>query len=102
MARRSIIVWGFAVFSGALLLVAVPRGEAEEVDNPRPREARVVGDTWCGPVTRQRNEPIYAVYADLARYFDAGATVVSHSRIDALDSETFVLCGTVRGRNAQR
>lgn len=71
---------------------------SEESENPRPAEARLSGNTWCGPVSRSGGAPVYAIYADLARYLDSGAKVVGNSESESSDSETFILCGRVRGR----
>lgn len=97
-ANRIRVVVGVGVIALAAIGVAATVGAGEEAENPRPREARVSGNTWCGPVSRLGNDPIYAIYGELARYVDAGAKVVGHSETEGVDSETFVLCGLVRGR----
>lgn len=74
---------------------------SEDSENPRPAEARVSGNIWCGPVARSGSAPIYAIYAELARYVDGGATIVGYSESESADSETFILCGRVRGRSGE-
>lgn len=74
---------------------------SEDSENPRPVEARLSGNTWCGQVARSGSAPIYAIYAELARYVDGGAKIVGYSESETSDSETFILCGRVRGRSGE-
>jgi hypothetical protein len=67
-------------------------------DNPYPREARISSNTRCGPISRSEGDPIYAIYGELARYVDAGATVIGHSDNEQSGGETFVLCGPLHGQ----
>lgn len=70
----------------------------DEADNPRPPEARISGNTWCGSLSRSDSDPLYAIYGELARFVDSGASVVGFTAGEDDDNETFVLCGTVRGQ----
>lgn len=72
----------------------------QQADNLRPRQARISGNTWCGPVNRGRNDPLYGIYEEVARLVDSGAQVIAYSENESDGSETFVLCGRIQGRAA--
>jgi len=90
---------GALLLGSAAVLIGAARS-ADEVDNVRPRDSRIAGNSWCGPVTRRGSDPVYAIYTELARYVDTGAVVISHGESPSIGSETFVLCGQVHGRKA--
>lgn len=87
-----------AIAALAIVAASTAIWAGDEPENPRPAESRTSGNTWCGPVFRSGNDPLYVVYGELAKYVDVGAIVVGHSQNVQIDEETFVLCGKVRGR----
>lgn len=98
--RNRTLAWGMGLVAAAMFITASVVGAEDQAENPRPRQARTSGNTWCGPLTRLGNDPVYAVYGELARYMDSGATVVGYSESDS-GAETFVLCGPIRGRRVE-
>ncbi len=99
--RTRVKVTGVACLVSALVaasgILIARAGDPAEL--PRPNSARVSGNTWCGPLTRLASASALAIYSELARYVDAGAKVVAYSEVEG--SETFVLCGRIRGNTEE-
>jgi hypothetical protein len=89
-----------AIAALAVILASSVIQANDEPENPRPSGARISGNTWCGPMLRSANDPLYAIFGDLARYVDAGATVIGYAANEQTGSERFVLCGSVRGKDS--
>jgi len=99
--RRFQLKCGVAVAALAIVIASRTIWAGDEADNPHPAEARISGNTWCGPLSRSGSDPIYAIYGELARLVEGGATVVGFSTGEDDNSETFILCGPVRGKRSR-
>ena len=99
--RRFQLKCGVAVAALAIVIASRVIWAGDEADNPHPAEARVSGNTWCGPLSRSGSDPVYAIYGELARLVEGGATVVGFSTGEDDNSETFILCGAVRGKRSR-